>query len=74
MQHGISVSGGSDKTQYLVSTSYYDEQGIIKTSGYKRFNARVNINTLLAKWLNLTANISFTNEKRLIVPEGSGSI
>ena len=74
MQHGISVSGGSDKTQYLVSTSYYDEQGIIKTSGYKRFNARVNINTLLAKWLNLTANISFTNEKRLTVPEGSGSI
>ncbi|MGI6242291.1 MAG: SusC/RagA family TonB-linked outer membrane protein [Prevotella sp.] len=74
MQHGVSVSGGSDKTQFLASASYYNEDGIVETSDYNRFNGRLNVNTELASWLKLTTNMAYTNEKRKGVPEGSSSI
>lgn len=74
MQHGVTVSGGTDKTQYLTSVSYFTENGIVKTSDYDRFNGRLNIKQKLAPWLSMTANMLYTHEKRSIVPEGSSSI
>ena len=73
-QHAVSVSGGTNKMQYLASASYYNERGIVQTSNYRRFNGRMNIKAELAKWLNMTANVSYTNENRSGIPEGSSSI
>lgn len=73
-QHGVSVSGGSEKTQYMASVSYYKENGIVKTSDYERFNTRLNVTTQLAKWLKMTGNMSYTADGRNGVPEGSSSI
>ncbi len=72
-QYNLSVSGGNEKNKYMVSASYYDEQGIIKTSEYDRFNTRINLSNQLAKWLNMTTNMMYTYENRDIVPEGEGS-
>ena len=72
--HGVSVSGGSDKTQYMASGSYYNEKGIVNTSAYQRFNTRINVKTDITKWLTMTANLAYTYEKRNNVPEGSNSI
>lgn len=73
-QYNIAVSGGSDKNQYMVSGSYYDETGVIQTSDYNRFNTRANVNSQLLPWLKLNANTMYTNEKRHVVPEGTSSI
>ena len=73
-QYNLSVSGGSDKHKYMVSGSFYDENGIVKTSGYRRFNTRINMNSKLTSWLSMNANILYTNENRQIVPEGKSSI
>lgn len=73
-QYNLSVSGGGEKNKYMVSTSYYDERGIVETSKYNRFNTRVNLNSELLPWLNLNANVMYTHENRHIVPEGNESI
>lgn len=73
-QYNLSVSGGGEKNKYMVSGSYYDEKGIVQTSGYNRFNTRVNTNNKLSSWLTLNANMMYTNENRKIVPEGQNSI
>lgn len=73
-QHAVSVSGGTDKTQYLASASYYNEKGIVRTSDYQRFNARLNVKNQIARWLTMTANVAFTSDGRNGVPEGSASI
>ncbi|THH39856.1 SusC/RagA family TonB-linked outer membrane protein [Neolewinella litorea] len=39
----LRVSGGNDKTNFFVSTSWRDEAGIIKNTGYERFTARLNL-------------------------------
>ena len=73
-QYNLSVSGGTDRHKYMVSGSYYNEKGIVKTSGYERFNLRMNLDNQLNSWLNMTTNMFYTNENRNIVPEGSESV
>lgn len=73
-QYNISVSGGTDKTKYMVSAGLYDEKGFVETSGYRRLNTRINVNQKIAKWLTMNANLSYVNEDRDIVPEGSNSV
>lgn len=73
-QYNLTVSGGNEKNRYLVSGSYYDDQGIVNTSTYKRFNTRMNLNSQLATWLQLIANMSYAWEDRESVPEGQNSV
>jgi TonB-linked SusC/RagA family outer membrane protein len=73
-QYNLSVSGGNEKNRYLVSGSYYDDKGIVNTSDYKRFNTRMNLNSELANWLQLVANMSYAWEDRENVPEGQNSV
>ncbi len=73
-QHTVSVSGGTDKVQYLASMGYYGESGIVQTSSYHRFNARLNVQAELAKWLKLTANLSYSSDKQEKVPSGESSV
>ncbi|MEX6690792.1 TonB-dependent receptor [Danxiaibacter flavus] len=65
----LSFSGGSDKGTYLVSLNYTDQKGLIKTSDYKRFGGRVNVEQNVKSWLKIGTNTSFirsTND----VPSG----
>lgn len=66
----VSLSGGSDKTDYFFSAGYLNEEGIVKFSGYKRYNARLNLNTQATDWLKAGLNIdgSLADDKN--VPSG----
>jgi TonB-linked SusC/RagA family outer membrane protein len=59
-QHNISMSGGTKLTKYLLSGNYYDQKGIVKNSGLKRYSVRANIDQEISKYvkvgLNLTAS------------------
>nr|WP_295922282.1 TonB-dependent receptor [uncultured Dyadobacter sp.] len=54
--HELSISGGDDKTRYLISGNLVDQKGIVINSGFKRSNARVNLERDL--WPNLTVGLS----------------
>lgn len=54
--HNISLSGGTEKTTYNASVNYFNQQGIIKTSGLDRFIGRVGVEQ---KALNDKLKISF---------------
>jgi TonB-linked SusC/RagA family outer membrane protein len=51
--HELSLSGGNESTNYLISTSFFDQKGIIKGSGYTRGTARIDVNTNANKWLTV---------------------
>jgi TonB-linked SusC/RagA family outer membrane protein len=40
--HNLSFAGGSASTQYRASLNYMDQQGIVLSSGLKRYQARLN--------------------------------
>lgn len=56
--HELSISGGDDKTRYFISGNYVNEDGIVINSGFKRYNARINLDKNL--YDNLTIGIAAT--------------
>lgn len=61
-EYSLSVSGGSDRYDYMVSANYLDSKGVIKGSSFSRFSTRANANYQAFKWLKIGTNLSYTNE------------
>ena len=57
--HAVSLMGGSEGVRYNASVSYFDQDGVILCSNYKRFQTRLNTVVRHGKWdASITANYS----------------
>ena len=56
--HNLSLSGGGDNTQYLISFGYLSQNGIVAKNNYTRYNFRLNLTNNLSKRLKLTTRLS----------------
>lgn len=61
--HSVSITGGTNKTRYAVSGSVFEQDGVIKNSGYNRYQGRVSLNQNISDKLRFSINTSFTNDK-----------
>jgi TonB-linked SusC/RagA family outer membrane protein len=59
--HQLTISGGDDKTRYLLSANYTNQDGIILNTNFKRYNGRFNFDRDLFK--NLTVGVNITAGK-----------
>lgn len=57
----LTISGASQTTNYFLSLSYSDNEGIVKTNSYERKGARLNLEHKLTKAITLGATVSYTN-------------
>ena len=57
-EHQLGISGGNDKTTFLVSTNYLDQGGIIKNTDFKRYTIRSNIFSQVSEKFSLRLNLS----------------
>jgi TonB-linked SusC/RagA family outer membrane protein len=57
-QHNLSLSGGNESTKYLLSGNFYDNQGIIKNAGLKRYSFRANIDQKINKFMTLGLSLT----------------
>jgi len=62
--HQLSVSGGTDKTQYSVSGNYFRQDGIILNSWYERYTLRTKLVSELTTHLKIGTNLSFSYYKK----------
>nr|WP_321357154.1 TonB-dependent receptor [uncultured Draconibacterium sp.] len=60
--HNLSMSGGVAKTKYYVSLNYFDQQGVVKETGVKRYIARLNLNQEINDKLNFGVNLNVSRE------------
>ncbi|KAA8477479.1 TonB-linked SusC/RagA family outer membrane protein [Arcticibacter tournemirensis] len=61
----ISMAGGNKLTNYRFSAAYYDEEGVVKATGLKRFSSRLNLLSRAAKErITINPIIAFTNINR----------
>ena len=69
--HEISITGGSDKTTYATSLSYFSQQGIIggDKSQFDRITARLNTNSQVNKVFRFGNTLSYSH----IIRRGIGS-
>lgn len=48
--HQLSLSGATDKVNYLISGGYLDQEGILLNTDYQRFTLRANAETEITDW------------------------
>lgn len=56
----LSLSGGSDRTRYLISGNYFNQQGVIKRSGFERYSIRTNLDSKVSDKLSVGTSISLS--------------
>lgn len=56
--HNLSFSNNTKNTQYLLSTGYMYQNGIVAKNDYSRYNLRFNMTNTLASNLKLTTRLS----------------
>lgn len=54
--YDISVSRATDKMNYYVSGSFYDQDGIAQGSTFRRYSIRANTDVRASRWLRLGTN------------------
>ena len=57
--HTVTATGGSDKSSYLFSLNYFDQEGTLLNTYLKRYTARVNTTFNVKNNIRLGENLSF---------------
>jgi TonB-dependent starch-binding outer membrane protein SusC len=63
----LSIDGGNESTRYKVSGSLYDQNGIIKSSYFKRYTLSMNVDSDLSTRLRLSVGLNGSKIDRKVV-------
>lgn len=56
----LSTTGGNEKTRFFISGNYFDQQGILIGTGFKRVNGRINLDHKINDKLSIGTSIGLT--------------
>jgi len=73
-KHGLSLSGGSDKTTFFFSTEYFNQEGIAPGSGFTRGSIRFNLDNQTRKWLKIGTSLSINQTQEKVNTSNAGII
>ncbi|WP_372746126.1 SusC/RagA family TonB-linked outer membrane protein [Lutibacter sp.] len=64
--HSISARGGNDNTKYTASLNYSNDEGVLLVDNYKKYGARLKVDSKLNDKFSIGANFSpsYTNRRR----------
>ncbi len=69
-ENNISVSGGSDNTQYYLSGSYLGNQGIIKSTDFQRGSVKLRLDQRFNSWLKASVGLNYMLNGSHEIPNG----
>ncbi|MBX2966837.1 MAG: TonB-dependent receptor [Cyclobacteriaceae bacterium] len=73
--HTISISGGTDATNYLISAGYFSQEGIIIGSNFNRFNLRANVDTQIKDWMRVGTSLALSRkDERITLQDGGDGV
>lgn len=72
--HHLSVQGGANKTQYSVSMGFIDQDGIMRNSGFRRYNAKFTLDNQVRDWLRIGGTITGLKSVQNEVDDASGAL
>jgi len=71
-QHGLSISGGNEKTTFYLGSNYLKEEGQVKSTYFERFATRINVDTEVNDFIQSGLNVSYSTSKQN-APNQSGT-
>jgi TonB-linked SusC/RagA family outer membrane protein len=73
MNHQLSITGGNEKTQLALSLNYFDQDGIIIKSNFKRYSVRLNLDHRISSKIKIGTSILGSNSINSGILTGSQS-
>lgn len=64
--HQLTIAGGKDNTRYYTSINYFEQDGIVINTGFKRYSIRLNLDSKVNDWFKIGNNITIANTKQKI--------
>lgn len=58
--HYLDISGGSEKTQNMLSLGYFSQDGIVHNTGFQRYTTRYKVTTKLGSRFTVNGNLAYT--------------
>lgn len=68
--HQLSISGGSQKVQYLLSGNYFEQDGIIRNTDFSRLSFRANVDARPSEVFKVSANLTASKSDANVAPSG----
>lgn len=62
-EYQLSINGSGQHSRYMASLSYLDEDGTLKTTGFRRYTARAGADFTPYEWLELGLNVNYSNSR-----------
>lgn len=70
--HSLSLQNASDKTNFMLSASFMQNQSIIKNTDWKKFTGKISVDHNFSKQVKIGGDISFSQINDDGVPTGGG--
>ncbi|MHA4806848.1 SusC/RagA family TonB-linked outer membrane protein [Flavitalea flava] len=74
MSHTLTVSGGDNRTQYLLSGSYFKQKGMALGSDFERYSVRLNLDNKTTNWLKVGTSLQMAHVYENVNTSTSGII
>lgn len=58
--HDLNVSGGTEKSKYLLSLGYFNQKGLNKNTNFDRYNLRFNLDTKISDAFSIGLNTAMS--------------
>ena len=62
--HQLGFNGGNEKVSYNAALNYFDQDGVVISTGFKRYTARLNLDATINDRLKFGSNMAFTHSIR----------
>jgi len=72
--HTLTISGGDARTQYLLSGSYFKQEGIALGSDFRRISLRLNLDNKTTNWLKIGTSLQLVSIKENVNSTSSNVI
>ena len=62
-EYQLSVNGSGKSSSYYAALSYLNEEGTLKTTGFRRYTARAGADFKPYEWLDINVNMNYANSR-----------
>lgn len=66
----LSFSSGTEKTKLYISAGYLDQEGVVKSNRFRKYNAKMNVQHNATSWLEIGTNSTFSFTRNERIPNG----
>jgi TonB-linked SusC/RagA family outer membrane protein len=70
--HNLSMTGGSESTQYMTSVNYFNQEGVLKNNGMDRFTVKFNLDQRISRYVKAGLTFNLSRNRYDNVPLGNG--